>query len=399
MAANADLNQPKFDEQRRRQQLHTIKAPDGTPHRWYVRTLEEARSPTSNGGRESTAMTVELAQVMANAALVAMRDSKRAIADKLTSQEGANAASAAKSARVHEATKGAHVMNAHVESHFGRGDNVMRTFRNSTAEAYSGMVQQSCMYDFDMPLNVASDRRKRKADAPAPNASGGFFWCNALMTDELRASLVSAVRKEAEPARKEGRKALAAHDEHQLARREERLITALNAAVDHYAFGNELFEQWQTQGVKDAKAVDAHLKGRPEVQQLEYLRLQIDMRVIGLGWDQFKTNWSAKADPTIGTVAHLRRLLVDDILPHERAQTRLGKLPTEAAPPQFTAKDIGQLGTPPMPMPSPFSRRLSSPSRSSSRRRHRLWSDARLQAFPIVSSGCREMPRHLTNGW
>ena len=81
------------------------------------------------------------------------------------------------------------------------------------------------------------------------------------------------------------------------------------------------------------------------MQQLEYLRHQIDMRVIGLGWDQFKTKWSAKGDPTIGTVTHLRALLVDDILPHERAKGRLKRLPTEAAPPQFTAKELGQLGS------------------------------------------------------
>ena len=240
---------------------------------------------------------------MANAALVVMRDAKRAITDKLSSQGGANAANAVKSACVHAATKGAHVNNGRVESHFGKADHVMRTYRHSTAEAYSGMVQQAYNHDFDMPLNVASDRRKRKADAPEPSIHGGFFWSNSLMTDELRASLVSAVRKEAENARSEGRKALAEHDAAKLARREERLITALNAAVDYYAYGHELFESWTTQGAKDSKAVDEKLANKPETQQLEYLRHQIDMRVIGFGWNQFKTKWSAKSDPTIGTVA------------------------------------------------------------------------------------------------
>ena len=98
-----------------------------------------------------------------------------------------------------------------VESHFGKADSSMCTYRNSTAENISGMVQQAYMHDFDRPPNVASDRRKRKAGAAAPLPSGGFLW-SALMTDELRASLVSAVRKEAEPARAEGRSALAAHD-------------------------------------------------------------------------------------------------------------------------------------------------------------------------------------------
>ena len=338
-------SQPKFAAHRAAQQQQTIKAPDGTPHLVHTCTLAEARSPSTAGGKESTPITVELAQRMANAALVAMRDAKRAIADKLSSQQGVNAASAAKSTRIHEATKGAHVNNGRVESHFGKADHLMRTFRGATSEAYAGMVQQAYNHDFDMPLNVASDRRKRKADTPDPTPRGGFFWSSPLMTDELRSSLVSTVRKEAEHARSEGRKALIEHDAAKLARREERLITALNAAVDYYAFGHELFESWMMQGATDAKAVDAQLTGKPETQQLEYLRHQIDMRVIGLGWNQFQTKWSAKSDPTIGTVAHLRALLVDAILPHELAERRLKRLPTEAAPPHFTAKSLGQLGT------------------------------------------------------
>jgi len=341
--ASVAVSQPKFAARRAAQQQQTIKSPDGTVHLVHTRTLAEARNPSTTGGKETTPITVELARRMANAALVVMRDAKRAITDKLSSQGGANAANAVKSACVHAATKGAHVNNGRVESHFGKADHVMRTYRHSTAEAYSGMVQQAYNHDFDMPLNVASDRRKRKADAPEPSIHGGFFWSNSLMTDELRASLVSAVRKEAENARSEGRKALAEHDAAKLARREERLITALNAAVDYYAYGHELFESWTTQGAKDSKAVDEKLANKPETQQLEYLRHQIDMRVIGFGWNQFKTKWSAKSDPTIGTVAHLRALLIDNILPHEHAERR--QLPTEAAPPHFTAKDLGQLGT------------------------------------------------------
>ena len=165
--ASIAATQPKFDAHRQAQQQQTVTAPDGTVHLSHVRTLQEARSPSTVGGRETMPVTVELAQRMANAALVAMRDAKRAIADKLTSQDGANASSSAKAARVHEATKGAHVNNARVESHFGKADNVMRTYRSSTTENYSGMVQQAYNHDFDQPTNVTSDRRKRKGDAPA----------------------------------------------------------------------------------------------------------------------------------------------------------------------------------------------------------------------------------------
>ena len=45
-----------------------------------------------------------------------------------------------------------------------------------------------------------------------------------------------------------GREALVEHDADKLARREKRLVTALNAAVDYYAYGHELYESWKTQG-------------------------------------------------------------------------------------------------------------------------------------------------------
>ena len=69
------------------------------------------------------------------------------------------------------------------------------------------------------------------------------------------------------------------------------------------------------------------------------------MRVLGLGWTQFATRWSSQSDTKIGTVEHLRKLLVDDILPEEMAMARLKKLPTEAAPPHHAAKELVQLGT------------------------------------------------------
>jgi len=78
-------------------------------------------------------------------------------------------------------------------------------------------------------------------------------------------------------------------------------------------------------------------KPLPEAQQLEYLRLQIEMRVLGLGWTQYATRWSSKSDEKIGTVAHLQTLL-EEIIVEEKALARLKKLPTEAAPPHHRVR-------------------------------------------------------------
>lgn len=121
----------------------------------------------------------------------------------------------------------------------------------------------------------------------------------------------------------------------------------LDRAVEHYAYAKELFKEWEGQGAARTPAeVERALAGEPEAQQLAWLRRQIEMRTIGLGWVQFATRYSSQSDRKIGTVAHLRALLVEDILPEETALRRKKQLPTEAEPPHHEAADLGQLGTP-----------------------------------------------------
>jgi hypothetical protein len=88
--AKVAAEQSHFATWRSRWSERTVKSPDGTAHRVHQRALAEARSPAKaeGGNAQATKMVVELAEKMANAALAAMRDPRRAIADKLTSQVG-----------------------------------------------------------------------------------------------------------------------------------------------------------------------------------------------------------------------------------------------------------------------------------------------------------------------
>ena len=252
-------------------------------------------------------------------------------------------------AAVHAVTAGAHVINDHCESHFGSWDYLSRVFRGASAEALSGMTQQMHTHDFELPPNVAHDRRKAKESAEP--FRGGFFHTGlndkgAEAGERLRESLVLMARHEAPAARRNGRLAQAAQDAERLSRREERVITLLNATVNAYAYNKELFARWEAQGARNKPAVVAALATRPaEAQKLEWLRLQIEMRVLGLGWSQFATRWSSKADSRIGSLVHLQKLLIDELLPFEATERRLKRLPTEAAPPQSLQKEARALGT------------------------------------------------------
>ena len=134
----------------------------------------------------------------------------------------------------------------------------MRTYRNTAVISVSGIVQQRTAHDFDRPLKVESDRRKRKA-TPEATPTPGFFWTR---TTEERHSLVEMVRHELAAAQQVGREEKLAHDAEKLQRREEELIRRLNSIVDKYAAALELYDQWRAQGVKNAKELDAALSGK-----------------------------------------------------------------------------------------------------------------------------------------
>ena len=110
---------------------------------------------------------------------------------------------------------------------------------------------------------------------------------------------------------------LKAHAKEKLAQREERLTTLVNAAVDRYAYALELFDAWRERRLKSKQELAKALNGKSEAQKFELLRKQIEMRVLGCGWSKYETRWSSNKDSKIGTVAHLRSLLIE-ILEHER---------------------------------------------------------------------------------
>ena len=90
---------------------------------------------------------------------------------------------------------------------------------------------------------------------------------------------------------------------------------------------------------------DADGKELSPTQQMAELRRQVEMRTVGCGWRQFETKWSFFSDEKHHTIEKLRSMLLDDILPHERALRRLKQLPAEAAPPQLNSHVIKTLGT------------------------------------------------------
>ena len=239
------------------------------------------------------------------------------------------------------ATLGIDGTNDRSENKFAIADYIMRAYRGISVFNASGIVQQRSAHDFDRPTRVVSDRRKRKATPEPPVLTGGFFW---TLSRELRHALIEMARHELKPAQAKARKEQQQHDEEKLSKREQAVQRQLNSVVEKYAEALDLFDAWINQRWKDASAVTTGLAGKSIAEQLRLLRYQIEMRTVGCGWRQFETKWGFFADERLHTIDQLKSLL-KDVMVHERTLIRLEKLPTEAAPPQLSRRELKTLGT------------------------------------------------------
>ena len=333
--------QPLFAAWRASIAQETVSAADGTTkhRRWKV--LAEAQRPQNVANQRATKMTVELAEVMAKAALLKLHDPKLALADKLSSQDGCN--SLGKNAEAHEATKGAHVSNCTVESNFGCYDYVLRCFRSIGVDAAAAVAQQMRMHHFD----AASAVQRSGRGSPEERQLGYFH----ALPDAMKESLVEWARRARAGSRNVERADKLEQAEYHRVRREQNLQEQQDKLVNVYTTAVKRFHAYERSGVRDKQAVAArlaemvHPDGAPKVApQKAYLKEQIEMRVLGLGWTQFATAWSSAKDAHVGTVVHLQKLL-EDILIYEMAQRRLQRIPTEAAPPEMKARTMKELGT------------------------------------------------------
>ena len=120
----------------------------------------------------------------------------------------------------------------------------------------------------------------------------------------------------------------------------------LDALVKQYALALTHFDRWRKQGVGSQQEMRQRLQAMAKNQdKLDWLRRQIEMRVIGLGFDEFKPAYSSSKDEYIGTADDLTEQL-RDILLEEEERRREGTLPEAAVVPQMRRKTFKELGTP-----------------------------------------------------
>lgn len=342
-----------------------LRAPDGrTTFKWYAKILKEACTPENISNQESTDMAVQLATVMATEGLKKMRDPRVSIHDWLSSTNGKySCVVVTEEARL--ATVGAHATNDRVESNFGGYDAVVRQFRTISADAASGMAQQMRMHHLDpRSSHTVSDRRKAKTTTDEDNShipsSVGFFE-NGLSV-ELQESCVEMGRQLRHEARKWERADRLEQAEYREMRRSQNLLLQVDALAEKGAIAIERFNAYEGRAARSWPEALRILESMQSVAaQMSYLREQIELRSLGLGWADLDVPWKQGNETGAESVARVREHFRSRVLPIEAERHRAGLVPTEVPLPDFKAKSLKQLGMPTSDSTELASRALCSP--------------------------------------
>ena len=311
--------QPQFAEHQRYEfEKDHIYSPDGTtPHLIWKLARDELLTPAdpTNAAPRVTQKTIEYIQVQAKAGLLKILDPKLALAGNLELGRGDMLARAD--------TIGLDATNDRLaESVFGIWDYVLRRNPGISLEAASALVQATWGKYFE---------------------AGGAL--DQLPEKEARA-LFEYARTTVKESRKVDRADHAELDAYHTAKRKSNSQLELDALVKQYALALSFFDRWKKRGVGSPEEMRQKLQGIETNQsKLDWLREQIEMRVIGLGFDEFKPAWSSSKDTFIGTVDDLSEQL-RVILMEEQQRRDEEELPNAAVVPQMRRKTFKELGTP-----------------------------------------------------
>lgn len=330
--------QPLFNEYLEFTYNHdVVLSPSGrVRHLHYKLALAELIDPSDETNRRTREKTIEYLQVQATAALEKMYDPKLAIADKLTSQDGEN--SFGKLGKADEDLRGCNATNdATAEAVFGAWKLERRRNPGISVRRSSGLAQARVSKCLSLPESV--QRRKARLDPIAKllrrkQSSSMFGYFHSLPHTE-QVALVNMCRAE-----RKQKRILDRNDWEELHTlrsdtRKSNSQLELESLLKNFALALSFFDRYKQRGVHSIAQVESHLRSIQSTQlSLDWLREQIEMRVVGLGWVEFKKNWSSGANESVGTVSDLKSHLAEILEEEEERQI------PEAAPAPIMQRKI-----------------------------------------------------------
>lgn len=189
-------------------------------------------------------------------------------------------------------------------------------------------------------------RRRARVHAAAQSVKNAKLSCMFGFFHQLpyteQVALVEMSRAERASQRKLDRQDHMELDWHRARIRKTNSQLELEALIKNFAVALSFFDRYKQRGVSSVDTMQASLHALASDQlRLDWLREQIEMRVVGLGWVEFKTAWSSSSDATVGSVSTLTAHLLEII---EEEGDR--QIPEAAPAPIMRRKTFKQLGTP-----------------------------------------------------
>ena len=314
--------QPLFQEWRDHlmEKSCVCSADRSTYHLSYKLAHDEIFNPAEASNKKSRLKTIEYLEKQAAAAVLKIEDPKIALARNLPASDEMGVGA---DALAHADTMGLDATNDRLaESLFGHWDYVLRRCPGITIEAASAIVQA------------------KRAKTFAPDGP-----IEQLPHKELEA-LVAMSKSTVREMREIDRADHAELDKYHALKRKTNAQLELDSLVKAYAMALSFFDRWSKRGVQSMTEARKKINAMEKSQdKLDYLREEIEMRVIGLGFEEYKTAWSSSKDEHVGTVDDLSSQL-QLILADERERRASGELPERAVVPQMRRKTYKELGTP-----------------------------------------------------
>lgn len=323
-----------------------VLSPNGkTRHLHYKLALAELLTPQDATNARTTAKTIEYLEVQAAAGLEKMHDAKLAIADKLTSQGGTSTLE--KQPTMHTDTMGCHADNNLSEATIGAWKYERRRIPGISMRRASGLAHERVAKSMAREVKVLHRKRRqpssrgvqKQRSTSTTSTMFGFF--HRLPVSE-QVALIEMARCERKAQRRLDQEDGAELDAHRRLCRKTNSQLELESLIKQFALALSFFDRYTQRGVTSVGDLNRELRSlKSDQEKLDWLREQIEMRVIGFGWVEYKTQWSSGRDEGVGSVSDLIGQL-KEILEAQADRD----VPEAAVAPIMQRKTFKELGTP-----------------------------------------------------
>ena len=318
-------------------------------HQLWKQARAELLTPSSATNRATTQKTIVYLEVQAAAGLRKFHDTNLVLAEKLTSQDGANCI--AKTSQMHSDLLGCTGVNDGLsESVFGVFDRARLVNPGISQPAASALTQARRMKSFSHGDSVQHRKHRKDRTEPQLLEDGeGYFY---TLPKHEAIALVEMGRVSRQEMRKIDAADAAEHTTYVKAKRKSEIEEELEKVIKQFGLAVTFFDRWKARAVRTVGALSAKLRSdfnepdarKREQLKLNWLREQIQMRVLGFNWTEFKTNWCSGNDEHVGTAEQLAGHL-KEIIAEEIERDRAGELPEAACAPIMHRKVFKPLGT------------------------------------------------------